>query len=142
MTTLKFGKYAGETIEDIAISDPDYAAWAATNLKNEGLRRQFDAALKAAKTASAARIAEAHGLNHIPAAVKMIEAEVAARDARVAREQAILAKYAARLGVGEAKLTSLFFSLYGRELSPAQFSSRAKYEAMVEFLAEYAEVDA
>ena len=42
---ITFGKYSGETVLNVAIADPSYAAWAAQNLKSADWRKAFADAL-------------------------------------------------------------------------------------------------
>jgi hypothetical protein len=140
---INFGKYSGYTVKEVALCDSDYATWAANNLRNQAMREAFAQALKDAKNASAAEMAEAHVSKdsiHYNKVVAMMEADKTAEANAKAAKAEIVNRYAKLMNVPAKTLIQKIQSVWMRDIesiSLMPFSSedvRKNFVSMMEEL--------
>ncbi len=137
--SINFGKYAGSTAKEVAIVDPGYAAWAASNLKNAAMRSAFTQALKDAKSATAEEVAAAHvdpSSQHYGKVVEMVKADQAAATKETARINKILSDWSAESGhpVQKLKAISDRYSCDFEDAPAHMFSSTTVYQIFLKYM--------
>lgn len=134
---LNFGKYNGVEINEVAIADPGYSAWAAANLKNAALRKAFADAIIAAKSATVEQVIEAEVGSDAPEHIKqMVRDDYEAERASKARKAEIINRYAKVFGVAPKDLCEKVKSLLGREIERRFFSSEEKFNQFSQMMEE------
>lgn len=149
MTTITFGKHAGKTPIEVAMGDPDYAAWAVTNLKSTTWRQAFADALVTARDKSAEEIAKAR-YNLRPSedhdipygdylnSLREEREDAAAWEAEEQERATIIARWAAEAGVDAGKLRKTVSNFLGswQDAAPERFSSPSMYDLFCKYMAE------
>ena len=142
MTTLKFGKYAGETISDVALIDPDYALWASGNLRNATLAKEFADALAATKRMSAEQLAKArYALEGEDAHYNAILDKAVAEKAEQSKEEnseALIRRWAAEAGKPVSAIRGVINATWSdwQEVPVSKFSSKAQYDMFRRYMQE------
>lgn len=134
---ITFGKYSGYTAKEVAIADAGYAAWAASNLKSDFWRKEFNVGIAAAKTATVAEVVAATIGDDAPESAKAaVRRDVEREQAGQQAIETIISDYAGKMNVSATKLAGIIRGWMSKDvdashIDPAKFSSRAMYENAV-----------
>lgn len=145
---ITFGKYQGKTVDWVAKADPDYARWAAGNLRNRQWSQAFERALRAAAQAPAAEVARVRAAAWSDGVEEAPYGEILDEVRRERAEQQSLARiadlerqWASEAGVPVEKVKAIVrMALHAdedwREWTASRFSGERQYSLFRRYMAE------